>query len=169
MGRLLVYLGRLILIVVGFVAAALAASAAMHLFILPTLGFETVEAGPIVAGSVLFSIPFVALFVAYFALTPALVVVAIAEIWSVRGWLYYALSGGAIGLAIALLFGSRAAERLTDSGPQPRGAAGGTIFETNLLAVLIGSGIVGGVVYWLIAGGTSGSWRSRAAQSRAPQ
>lgn len=166
MGRLLVYLGRLILIIVGFLCAALAASAAMHLLVLPILGFRSDEAAAVTTAAFVFSIPFVALFVAYFALTPSLVVIAIAELWSVRGWLFHALGGGAVGLALAVLFGSAGPMSMMEYGVdmQPmRPVAEG--FDLSLLAVMIGSGMVGGLVYWLVAGSTSGSWK-RAAQTK---
>lgn len=168
-GRLLIYVGRFALILIGFICAALAASAAMHLFILPALGFSREEAAPIVAGSVIFSIPFVALFVGYYALLPALVVIAVAELWSVRGWLYHALGGGAVGLAISLLFRGTAPGDVLEAGSDLQVIPPvNSIFDPSLLAVMIGAGMIGGLAYWLIAGSTSGSWKSTAA-ARIPQ
>lgn len=166
MSRFLVLLGRLILILIAYLLAALAASAAMHLFILPTLGFSRDEAGAVITAAYVFSIPFVALFVAYFALFPSLVVIAIAELWSVRGWLYHALGGGAVGFALAVLFRTTAPDDMLEAGSDLQVIPpGNSIFDLNLLAVMIGSGIVGGLVYWLIAGSTSGSWK-RAPETR---
>lgn len=160
MSRFLVYLGRLILIAIAYLLAALAASAAMHLFILPTLGFNRDEAGLVFVGAYMFSIPFIALFVAYFALFPALVVIAIAELWSVRGWLFHALGGGAVGLVLAVMFRTSSAVETIQSGRDIQVIpSGDSILDFNLLAVMIGSGIVGGLAYWLIAGQTSGSWK----------
>lgn len=166
MSRFFVYFGRLILIAIGYVCAVIAASAAMHLFILPTLGFGREEAGPIIVASYVFSIPVVALFVAYFALLPSLVVIAIAELWSVRGWLYHALGGGAVGLVLAVLFRTTSPDDFLAAGSDLEVIPpGNSIFDPSLLAVMIGSGIVGGLAYWLIAGNTSGSWKSPAVRA----
>ncbi len=48
----------------------------------------------VATGSFIFSIPFVALFVAYFAFIPAVPAIVIAEILGKRDWLFYALAGG---------------------------------------------------------------------------
>lgn len=159
MERLLLYIGRLILVMIGFLAATLAASAAMHLFVLPRLGLGDEAAGALVTAAYAFSIPFVALFVGYYALLPAAVVIAIAELWSVRRWLYHALGGGAVGLVLAMTFRANGVDGLsfgTDIEVLP---PGNSIFDFNLLAVMIGAGMVGGLAYWLIAGSTSGSWK----------
>jgi hypothetical protein len=161
--RLLIYLGRFAVIIIGYFLAALAASAAMHLLILPTLGFSRNEAAPIVTGAVVFSVPFVALFVGYYALLPSLVVIAIAEIWSVRGWLFHALGGGAVGLVVAMLFRATAPDDILAAGSDLQVIPpSNSIFDPNLLAVMIGSGMIGGLAYWLIAGRSSGSWREAA-------
>ena len=162
-GRLLVYIGRFALIIVGYICAALAASAALHLFILPTLGFSRAEAEPVTTAAAVFSVPFVALFVGYFALTPSLVVIAIAEFWSVRGWLYHALGGGAVGLVLAVLFRTSGYTDVIDTGRDIQVIPpGNSVFDPALLAVMIGAGMVGGLAYWLVAGSTSGSWKPRA-------
>ena len=161
MGRLLLYIGRLILVIIAYLVAALAASAAMHLFVLPRLGFDREQAGAVATAAYVFSVPFVALFVAYFALLPALVVIAIAELWSVRSWLYHALGGGAVGLALAVMFRTSASEGFLEAGSDLQVIPPGhSIFDLNLLAVMLGAGMVGGLAYWAIAGSTSGSWKS---------
>lgn len=168
MDRFITYLGRFALIIIGYFAAALAASAAMHLLILPTLGFRPEETAPIVTGAVVFSIPFIALFVGYYALLPSLVIIAIAEMWGVRSWLFHALGGGAVGASIAMLFRATAPDDILAAGSDIQVLPpGNSIFDPRLLAVMIGSGMIGGLAYWLIAGRGSGSWRA-ASRSTSP-
>lgn len=161
MDRFLLYLGRLILILIGYLAACLAASAAMHLLILPQLGFSREAAEPLATAAYAFSIPFASLFIAYFALAPSAVAIAIAEAWSLRSWLYHALGGGAVGLALAALSRGSADDMLSAGGEIGILPPGSSILDVGILSIAIGSGMIGGMVYWLIAGSTSGSWKTQ--------
>lgn len=162
MGRLFDLIGRLLLIVVGFVAAALAASAALHLLTLPALGFEGAEVPMVIAGTAIFSVPFVALFVAYFTFLPSLGVIAIAELWSLRSWIYHVAGGGLIGFGVAMRFRDHAPQgAVAVSLQEPFLAPGNSILDPRLAMVLVLSGMAGGLTYWLIAGRTSGNWKNR--------
>jgi hypothetical protein len=145
MGRIVDYLVRCIIILFGYAVASLAASAFLHIIFFAWAGFEPKDAPELTMASFVFSIPFVALFVAYFAFVPSAVIILIAELLAKRDWLFYAIGGGIVA-AIFLAFLHQAADPDFDvagSGP--------------MLAV-IGGGIVGGFFYWLCAGRWAGGW-----------
>lgn len=145
MGRIVDYLVRCIIILFGYAVASLAASAFLHIIFFAWAGFEPKDAPELTMTSFVFSIPFVALFVAYFAFVPSAVIILIAELLAKRDWLFYAIGGGIVA-AIFLAFLHQAADPDFDvagSGP--------------MLAV-IGGGIVGGFFYWLCAGRWAGGW-----------
>lgn len=152
MNRLFIYLGRLAVILVGFACATFGASAFLHLLILGDMqltGDELALAG----GGLLVSVPFAALFVGYFALIPAAIAIAVAEVMGLRSWLYFALAGGAAGLAVVYL------ARLHTAGDTAYTLA-------ELLSALAGTGMVGGLCYWAVAGRRSGFALDRAVNGR---
>ena len=67
MSRLIAYLARFAVILFGYVIASLAASAFLNVLFLASLGYAPEHAHTTATASLYFSIPFVALFVAYFA------------------------------------------------------------------------------------------------------
>jgi hypothetical protein len=144
--RLIAYLVRFAVIVAGYAVAALAASAFLNILVLAYLGYTPGHPEPAATASLYFSVPFVALFVAYFAFTPAAVVILAAEVLGRRDWLFYAL-GGAIVAAVFLGLAHHIADADFD------------VPETNAKLAVIGSGMVGGIFYWLSAGRWAGSWR----------
>lgn len=148
MSRVLVYLGRFALILAGYAIASLAASAFLHVVTLGSLGFTADEAPAVLMGSIVFSIPFVALFVAYFAFLPAIPAILLSEILGKRDWLYHAISGAVVALVIVVII--RAAAE-----------AGNQATDTRLALALIGGGMCGGIGYWLVAGRLAGNWRGR--------
>jgi fumarate reductase subunit D len=88
-------------------------------------------------------------FVGAVAILPALVVVVITEAARLRHILYYGVGGALVGLAS--YYGSDISIRLentTDVAP-----------VGNALQLAAAAGIVGGIVYWLIAGRNAGRWR----------
>ena len=153
MTRVLIYLARFALILAGYAVASLVASAFLHLVWLPRLGFSEQEAPAVVMGSVVFSVPFVALFVGYFAFVPSIPAILLAEILGKRDWLFYAITGAVVGLVVVGFMRS-AAE-----------SWGGAPTGVSLGLALIGSGMCGGIAYWLVAGRLAGNWRARARQS----
>jgi hypothetical protein len=82
--------------------------------------------------------------VAFFAFLPGLIAILLAESFSWRSVLFYALAGAAIGLFYGLV--------LPTEGSSPFFIVG----STQLVA---GAGIAAGLVYWLIAGRNAGIWR----------
>jgi hypothetical protein len=134
-------LGRIILVPLGFVVAALAA-----MFVLVTLGMERVthavhgrevDADAFTAMFGLFA-DTVALF-STFTIIPAILLVIIGEVARIRSSLYYILGGGAVLAAWPLLGRLGAAAQ----DPSQLGVVW-TVFAT--------AGFTGGFIYWLIAG-----------------
>jgi hypothetical protein len=149
MTRVVNYLIRFAVIIGGYVVASLAASAFLNIVTLASLGFTAGEAPAAAMGSIVFSIPFIALFVAYFAFIPSVVAILISEIFGLRDWLYHALAGAVVaGVVIGLFRG--AAEAGYEAVADPRFAL-----------AIIGAGMCGGIGYWLVAGRTAGIWRQR--------
>jgi hypothetical protein len=100
--------------------------------------------------NVIFGIGFVLL--SGFALVPALIAVLVTEAFSIRHILAYAIFGGLAGLGCYLAFIPFDTVTMTFEGIVRRHAE-----------VMVGAGILGGVVYWLIAGRNAGVWREPAA------
>jgi hypothetical protein len=85
----------------------------------------------------------------FYVFAPSFLAILIAEIFSLRSVLYYALCGALIG-ALAYF--------LSDVTARMQGA--GTVVPlTRELQFLTAGGIVAGFVYWLIAGRNAGKWK----------
>ena len=144
---MLAYLFRFIVIIAGYLVSSLAASAFLNVVTLAWFGFTPEETRVVATGSFVFSIPFVALFVAYFAFIPAVFAIVIGEVTGKRDWLFYALAGAVVALVIIGF---------------SRGGGGTAFAETadlNFALIVIGSGMCGGIGYWLVAGRSAGNWR----------
>lgn len=88
-------------------------------------------------------------FVGAYSFVPALLLIVLSEAAKFRSFLYYGFAGAAIGLVA--YFGSNIGvelENTTDITP--------VRFPLQLAAA---AGIIGGLVYWLIAGRSAGRWR----------
>jgi uncharacterized membrane-anchored protein YitT (DUF2179 family) len=144
--RLVAYFVRFAVILAGYVVASLAASAFLNILFLAYLGYTPEHTEPTVTASLYFSVPFVALFVAYFAFMPATVVILVAEVLDRRDWLFYALAGAVVA-GVFLGFAHEAGDANFD------------VTDTNARLAVIGSGMIGGISYWLSAGRWAGSWR----------
>ncbi|WP_027169699.1 hypothetical protein [Mesorhizobium sp. WSM3224] len=155
MRRIIAYLFRFAVILVGYVVGSLAASAFLNVLVLAHLGYTPADPEPTATASLYFSVPFVALFVAYFAFMPAAVVILIAEVLGRRDWLFYAL-GGAVIAVVFLGF------------VHSVGDANFDVTATNARLAVIGAGMVGGIFYWLSAGRWAGSWRREALPDSEP-
>lgn len=147
MTRIVAYLFRFAVISIGYAVAALAASAFLNVVMLAWFGFTPEETRMVATGSLVFSIPFVVLFVAYFAFIPAFLAIVIGEVAGKRDWLFYALAGGVV--ALVIIGFSRGGG----------GAAFAEIADLNFALVVIGSGMCGGIGYWLVAGRSAGNRR----------
>jgi hypothetical protein len=162
MTRILTYLGRFFIILVGYAVASLAASAFLNIVFIASAGFTAEEMPAMFAGSYIFSIPFIALFVAYFAFIPSVPAILLSEILGKRDWLFYAIAGGIIAVVVLGFFWHAANEMyvvsdalILPSEPQDTRSA---VTDPSLALLVIGAGMCGGIGYWLIAGRTAGGW-----------
>lgn len=146
MSRLVAYLIRFAVILAGYVVASLAASAFLNILFLGYFGYAPEPGHPTIATALYFSVPFVALFVAYFAFMPAAVAILIGEVLGRRDWLFYALGGAAVAI-VFLGFVHNVGDASFD------------VTATNVRLAVVGCGMVGGIFYWLSAGRWAGSWR----------
>ena len=88
-------------------------------------------------------------FVGTVAFLPAILAIVIGEAARLRNFLYYGVGGAVVGLAS--YYGTDISVRLentTDVAP-----------VSNALQLAAAAGIIGGLVYWLIAGRNAGRWR----------
>ncbi|HET9714770.1 MAG TPA: hypothetical protein VFP60_01170 [Pseudolabrys sp.] len=90
-------------------------------------------------------------FVGAVAVVPAVVAIVIAEVARMRSFLYYGVGGALVGLAS--YFGSDISVRLENTTDMPP--------VSNALQLAAAAGIIGGLVYWLLAGRNAGRWRER--------
>jgi hypothetical protein len=149
-------IGRLFVILFGFLAASLVAGIiVVGAVLFPE--FSNLGTGPIDPNAFNIVLGFGFIFISGFALVPAMVVVAITEAFYVRGALTYAVGGGLVGLACYL---------------------GLTPFDTTTfrfegivrrhLEIMTGAGTLAGAVYWMIAGRNAGAWREPRRPLRPP-
>jgi hypothetical protein len=83
-----------------------------------------------------------------FALLPAMIAVVITEAFYIRSILAYAVAGGLAGLCCYLGFIPFDTVTWSFDG-----------IVRRHLEVMVGAGILGGVIYWMIAGRNAGAWR----------
>jgi hypothetical protein len=139
-------IGRLFAIFFGFLAACFVAGAVVvYALLFPEVDMQTLEVD---SGVVNLILGFGFILLSGFALLPALIVVLVTEAFSIRHILAYAVAGGIAGLCCYLAFIPFDTVTMTFEG----------IIRRHL-EVMVGSGILGGVIYWLIAGRNAGAWR----------
>ena len=149
-------IGRLFVILFGFLAASLVAGMiVVGAVLFPE--FSDLGSGPIDPGALDVVVGFGFIFVSGFALVPAMIVVLITEAFNIRGALTYAVGGGIVGLACYL--------GLVPFDPDTLRFEG--IVQRHL-EIMTGAGIVAGVVYWMIAGRNAGAWRVPPPRLRPP-
>ena len=149
-------IGRLFVILFGFLAACLVAGMiVVSAIMFPE--FSDLGAGPVDPGALNILLGFGFIFVSGFALLPAMVVVAITEAFHIRGALTYAVGGGVVGLACYLGLVPFDPETLRFEG-----------IVRRHLEIMTGAGIVAGMVYWMIAGRNAGAWRAPPRPLRPP-
>ena len=140
-------IGRLIVIFFAFLAACLVAGMIVVVAVLfPE--FSDLDSGSIDQNAINVVIGFGFIFISGFALLPAMLVVLITEAFYIRSLLAYALGGGVVGLACYL--------GLVPFDPNTLHFDG--IIRRHL-EIMTGAGIVGGLIYWMIAGRNAGAWR----------
>jgi hypothetical protein len=156
--RLFLIFIRLCLILFAFIVAALVASVFLHLVAWPTIAPLNQEAPWLVVGGLFVSVPLMALMASYFAFLPGAMLIGLSELRGYRSWLYHALCGGAaafIGLAFARQI--RGSSGMTPPPPDTYGELP-LISMPQVTAAAVAAGLVGGIVYWLIAGRSAGRW-----------
>ena len=140
-------IGRLFVILFGFLAACLVAGMIVVAAVLfPE--FSDLGIRPIDQDALNVVVGFGFIFVSGFALLPAMIVVAITEAFYIRSALTYAVGGGLVGLACYLGLVPFDADQLRFEG-----------IVRRHLEIMTGAGILAGVVYWMIAGRNAGAWR----------
>src|SRR6202163_1412759 len=142
-------IGRLFVILFGFLAACLVAGMIVVVAVLfPE--FSDLGSGPVDPGALNIVLGFGFIFISGFALLPAMLVVAITEAFYIRGALTYAVGGGIVGLACYLGLVPFDPETLRFEG-----------IVRRHLEIMTMKGIVAGMAYWMIAGRNAGAWRGR--------
>jgi hypothetical protein len=140
-------IGRLFVILLGFLAACLVAGMiVVGAVLFPE--FSDLGAGAVDQGALNIMLGFGFIFISGFALLPAMIVAAITEAFYIRGALTYAVGGGFVGLACYL--------GLVPFDPDTLSFEG---IVRRHLEIMTGAGIVAGLVYWMIAGRNAGAWR----------
>lgn len=146
---------RLFMIAFGFLAACFAASmVVLFALIFPEMELQTLDIGDDTANALL---AFGVFIVSGFALVPALFVVLITETFSIRTMLTYAILGGLAGLCTYLAVIPFDTATMTFNG-----------IVRRHLEIMAGAGILGGVVYWVIAGRNAGLWRAAPLTNQRP-
>ena len=140
--------GRIIVIFFALFLAIIAAGITLAIGIIAP-DWSGVDSDPFERVSFFIVSFFATSFVGAVAMLPALVVIVIAEAARLRNFLYYGVGGALVGLAS--YFGSDISVRLentTDVTP-----------VGNTLQLAAAAGIIGGLVYWVVAGRNAGRWR----------
>ncbi|HEX7791134.1 MAG TPA: hypothetical protein VF467_11490 [Afipia sp.] len=141
-------IGRLFAIFFGFLAACFVAGAVV-LYALFFPEMNDVSSLTVDQGAINLVLGFGFLLISGFALLPALILVLITEAFSIRHILSYAVAGGVAGLCCYLGFIPFDTVNMAFNG-----------IVRRHLEVMVGAGILGGVIYWMIAGRNAGAWRS---------
>lgn len=157
MNELLTLILRLAVILFGYAVAALAASAFLVLLIVGPLGWVSEEVPWVVTGSLAVAVPVMAFFAAYYAFIPACVAIVVAELLGKRDWLSYALAGGLVGAVVVGL--SWQASVYVSEADRMEGVVDPAFSDPGFILTIIGSGIIGGIAYWFVAGRWAGGWR----------
>jgi len=140
-------IGRLFLIAFGFLAACLVAGMVVVAAVLfPE--FRDIGAGPLDQSVFQVLIAFGFIFISGFALLPAAIVALLTEAFSIRSVLAYAIGGALVGAACYLSLVPFDTDTWRFDG-----------IVRRHLEIMTGAGIVAGLMYWVIAGRTAGSWR----------
>ncbi|MGD0316853.1 MAG: hypothetical protein ABSB37_13090 [Xanthobacteraceae bacterium] len=137
---------RILVVIAGYFSACVAASIVLTIGTLKPEWDDLSSFG--LASAVLWSVVGVgAAFIAAIATPPALLVIVLAEGFSWRSGLVYAVLGGV--LALLLSYGLDFAGYVGEPGSSP-------VREREVIAA---AGIAGGFIYWLWAGRRAGSWK----------
>jgi hypothetical protein len=141
---------RILMVLFALVVAVMAAGAAIAIgMFVPEWGM--METDPVDRAMFFVFAFFATSFAGAVAFLPAFLAVIVAEAFNLRSFLYY----GTIGAVIGLLgyFGSDISVRLEETTEITP--------VSHSLELVAAAGIVGGLIYWLLAGRNAGRWRER--------
>ncbi|MGH6725929.1 MAG: hypothetical protein ACREB8_05215 [Pseudolabrys sp.] len=142
-------LGRIVVILFALIVASVAAGIALAIGIIAP-DWAAMDSDPVERVQ-FFAVSFFATsYIGAVALAPAFVLIVVAEALRIRNFIYYGVAGALVGLSS--YFGSNVSMKLentTDVTP-----------VGHTLQLAAAAGIIGGVVYWLIAGRRAGAWRA---------
>ena len=150
-------IGRLFVILFGFLAACLVAGMIVVAAVLFPEFSDLSMGGSIDQSAINIVLGFGFIFLSGFALLPALIVVLITEAFYVRSVLVYAVGGALVGAACYL--------GLVPFDPATLQFDG---IVRRHLEIMTGAGIVAGLVYWMTAGRNAGAWREPPRPLRPP-
>lgn len=140
-------IGRLFAIFFGFLVACIVASVVvLYAIFFPEMSDVSLDVDQ---GAINLILGFGFILISGFALLPALIIALVTEAFSIRHILAYAVGGGIAGLCCYLGFIPFDTVNMTFNG-----------IVRRHLEVMVGAGILGGVIYWMIAGRNAGAWRS---------
>ena len=149
-------IGRLFVIAFAFCMACFVAGAIVVLMILfPEV--SSIDVAGIDPDAINVILGFGFIFVSGFALLPAVAIVALTEALNIRSVLAYAIGGAVVGLACYLGLIPFDTDTMRFDG-----------IVRRHLEVVTGAGIVGGLVYWLVAGRNAGRWKQPRAGLQPP-
>jgi hypothetical protein len=142
-------LGRIIVIFFALIVATMAAGLALAIGIISP-DWAGADSDPFERVSFFVFAFFATSFVGAAATVPALVLIVFAEAARMRSLLYYGVGGAVVGLAA--YFGSDISSRLENTTD--------VVPVGHALQLAAAAGIIGGLIYWLIAGRRAGAWRA---------
>lgn len=140
-------LGRIVVIFFALIVASMAAGVALTIGIVAP---DWLDSDPVERVLFFTASFFATSYIGTVAMAPALLFIILAEALRIRSFIYYGIAGALVGLAS--YFGSNVSmqlENTTDVTP-----------VGHALQLAAAAGIIGGVVYWLIAGRRAGAWRA---------
>jgi hypothetical protein len=148
-------IGRSFVVLFAFLIASFAAAIVMAAGMLLPYDWQNLSFDGIHRGMFTMVVGFGFFFISALALLPAVVIIAAAETFRLRSALFYAAAGGLEGV---LLF-------------YQRGFAAGMANDPLMIRIaeiMAASGIVGGLLYWAMAGRNAGKWNERRTPAAPP-
>ena len=138
--------GRIFVVLFAFMLACLAAAVVMNFALLLPAWTDLFDQ-PADQQILAITIGLSAVFFSFYAMLPAMVIIAVAEGFRLRSVLFYTIAGAA--LALGLSYGwDLSLLRNPDDDLGGRG-----------VEIMAAAGIVAGFVYWALAGRRAGAWR----------
>jgi hypothetical protein len=140
--------GRIIMILCALILAIMAAGITLAIGIVAP-DWAGIDSDPVERLSFFIVSFFATSFVGAVAIMPAALLIVISEAARLRSFLFYGVGGALVGLAS--YYGSDISVRLENTTDVPPVA--------NALQLAAAAGIIGGLVYWVVAGRNAGRWR----------